>query len=564
MKLRIKLALATLILVVTAGAAISPTLAKSAVADSGIPDSTQAVAQMLVDYKSQGKLTTIPSAIFANEIAPAATGSATADCAVDKRIYQIIAHTIQKFGSATVTDIQRPCIGSNLHCGAPVYSLHCRIPGLAVDFSYIGGSGLNGSNSASILFLQDLNTYVPTGTQVGQADCRSAAGDSLVLSNIRQFSDTCNHQHVDLGSTSAPLRLAGSASDDKTGVTPPVALGKNSSGNTEVFSRANNGIVYHSWATGANWSGWQTAATNPTSGATLQAPVVVTNDVGNEELFAAASDGVVYHNWAPDWASWVPLANQPANVTFSKVFAGRNQDKRQEVYAVGNNGIVYNAWDSDSGWQGWAQVTSNPTNVRFSDVRMVQNDAHFPELFAAGSDGSVYHNWGSSAGWSGWVKIAQNPTSVAFNSVATSRNKAGKQEIFATGNNGIVYHAWDSNSGWQGWAQLSTNPSGSATFNAVSVSVNDGGYQELFAAASNGVIYHNWNGTSGWSGWVPVVSNPSSVGFTTVAVTKNSQGKQEIFAAGNNGSIYHAWDSSSGWNGWLTVAPNPDGVYMDN
>jgi hypothetical protein len=563
LKKQLTIALATLALIAATGASVSPIFVKSAAADSGIPDSTQDVAQMLVDYQNQGKLTTVPSTIFSGEIAPAATGSATANCAVDKRIYQIIAHTIQKYGSATVTAIQRPCIGSSLNCGAPVYSLHCRVPGLAVDFSYIGGKGLNGSDPTSISFLQDLNTYVPSGTQVGQADCRLAAGNSLSLSNIRQFNDGCNHQHVDLGSTSAPLRLPGTASDDKASVTPPVALGKNDSGNMEVFSRANNGIIYHSWATDAKWSDWQTAAANPSSGVTLQAPVVVSNDVGSEELFSAGSDGVVYHNWAPDWAAWVPLANQPANVTFSKVFAGRNQNNKQEVYAVGNNGLVYNAWDSTSGWQGWSLVSGNPSNVRFSDVRMVQNDTKFPELFAAGSDGSIYHNWGSTGGWSGWVKIAQSPAGVAFTSVSTSRNKAGKQEIFATGSNGLVYNAWDTSSGWQGWANLSSNPS-NATFKDVSVSVNDGGYQELFAAGSNGAIYHNWNGANGWSGWVQVLPNPASVGFTTVAVTKNTQGKQEIFATGTNSLIYHAWDTISGWNGWLTVAPNPDGVYMDH
>lgn len=173
-----------------------------------VSNNPQELAQVLVDANTAGTFRTDPTTILDREIAPVATGQALTGCAVDTRILQVIVLALYRFGSVKVSDIQRPCIGSNLNCGPPTYSVHCTDPGKAVDFAIVGGVTLTGSNPQSIQLLKLLDNVVPDGTNAGQYQCRVSAGSSLYLVNINQFSDSCSHQHIDFRNTDAPLNLA--------------------------------------------------------------------------------------------------------------------------------------------------------------------------------------------------------------------------------------------------------------------------------------------------------------------------------------------------------------------
>ncbi|WP_172582827.1 DUF4214 domain-containing protein [Subtercola boreus] len=162
------------------------------------------LAQTLVEAHDDGTFRTNPTLIFDREITPLAQGQALSGCTLDLRILQVLVLTLQNFGSLSVSDLQRPCIGSSLNCGPPTYSVHCLNPGEAIDFTSVGGNGLNGSNTATFDLLRYLDTFVPRGTNAGQANCRSG----LSLTNINQFSDSCNHQHVDFRNTDAALNVS--------------------------------------------------------------------------------------------------------------------------------------------------------------------------------------------------------------------------------------------------------------------------------------------------------------------------------------------------------------------
>ncbi|RFA16705.1 hypothetical protein B7R22_02265 [Subtercola boreus] len=182
---------------------LAPLSATAAVSQPAVSSNPIELAQALVKAQKSGDFRTNPSAIFDREIAPLAGGQAIAGCALDTRILQVLVLTVQNFGSLTVSDLQRPCIGSNLNCGAPTYSVHCLNPGEAIDFTSIGGRGVNGSEAATFELLRFIDSFVPRGTNAGQSNCRSG----LSLANINQFSDSCNHQHVDFRNTSAPLNV---------------------------------------------------------------------------------------------------------------------------------------------------------------------------------------------------------------------------------------------------------------------------------------------------------------------------------------------------------------------
>jgi hypothetical protein len=177
---------------------------------SPVTNDPQQLAKVIVAAQKAGNFSTDPGSIYDREIAPAATGQVIDGCGVDVRILQVIVLTLNRFGSARVSDIERPCIGSNLNCGAPTYSVHCLDPGEAIDFANVGGVTLNGSNTQTRNLLSYLDHFVPSGTNAGQQECR--ASNPLPLTNISQFSDSCNHQHIDFRNTNQPMNAAALAS----------------------------------------------------------------------------------------------------------------------------------------------------------------------------------------------------------------------------------------------------------------------------------------------------------------------------------------------------------------
>ena len=209
--------------------------AQSAHALPTVPATQQEVAQLLVNAYDAGKLIMVPNSIYTKEILPVAqTGSALPGCAVDPRILQILVLAIDRFGSAGVSDIQRPCIGVSLNCPT---SSHCQSPGGAIDFYSVGGVVLNGGNARTRDLLQYLDPIVPSGTQAGQVNCRVAS--PLSLDNFTQFSDSCDHQHIDFRNTNAPLNVDSSSSSPALpgGTLMQVAV----SGGT--WTRLNTGVV---------------------------------------------------------------------------------------------------------------------------------------------------------------------------------------------------------------------------------------------------------------------------------------------------------------------------------
>ncbi|GGF11461.1 DUF4214 domain-containing protein [Subtercola lobariae] len=187
----------------TTSSAASEVSASALTAVSPVTGDPQQLAKVIVAAHNAGNFSTDPTSIYDREVAPVASGQVISGCAVDVRILQVIVLTLNRFGSLRVSDLERPCIGSSLNCGPPTYSVHCLNPGEAIDFANVGGVGLDGNNTQTRNLLSYLDFFVPPGTNAGQQECRS--NNPLPLNNINQFSDTCNHQHLDFRNTNAPL-----------------------------------------------------------------------------------------------------------------------------------------------------------------------------------------------------------------------------------------------------------------------------------------------------------------------------------------------------------------------
>ncbi|QJU54424.1 hypothetical protein SCB71_14890 [Herbiconiux sp. KACC 21604] len=181
-----------------------------------VPATGRAAAQWLLNARDQGKFT-VDSAIneiWDTEIGPIANGTVEARCDIDKRVLQALVVTIKAFGSLRVSDLNRWCANDGDYtCTGekrPPSPWHCRIPAVAVDFSRVGGRSTNGWNDGTNDLLSLLNQFMPANTHVGQLGCYGRPSmASLGYSYLtNEFSDSCNHQHIDIGQAPGDLRVS--------------------------------------------------------------------------------------------------------------------------------------------------------------------------------------------------------------------------------------------------------------------------------------------------------------------------------------------------------------------
>lgn len=240
---RLRFAFAALVTIAIAALGLAvPTQPASAAVGSDLQQAA-AILKQAYDAKT---FSTQPDSIYQYEILPYANGGApTADCQVDLRVLQTLDLALQWYGQVEVTDINRPCIGSSLHCGSPWYSVHCVSPALAFDMDVLGNQALHGSETIDQQFLDNLNTVAtgdasnPIGANVGQSQCRPP----LDWAHLNEFTDDCTHQHVDFRNVTAQLNLP----TPPTPPTPP-ANAQPRAHYDSVSSSSAGSIVGSGWA----------------------------------------------------------------------------------------------------------------------------------------------------------------------------------------------------------------------------------------------------------------------------------------------------------------------------
>ncbi len=325
---------------------------------------------------------------------------------------------------------------------------------------------------------------------------------------------------------------------------PNVAVGTNLDGRLEVFARAGQQQIVHSWQGGTHggWSSWADL------GGTLGGePVAARNQDGRLELFAVGSDGHGYHQWqtAPNggWSGWWPLGGtlRPG------LAVGTNPDGRLELFGIGSDGQLWHQWQKapNGGWSGWW-----PMGGQVLDAMAVENNADGRlEVFVRGMDRQLWHQWQQpNGGWSGFWPMAGQFAS----DPAVARNADGRLEVFGVGADGQVWHGWQvaPNGGWSGFFPL-----GGSAGSVPTVGHNQDGRLEVFVRGSDGKLYHSWqsaNGPGGWSGFWPLGDIPV---FSAPSVSRNADGRLEVFVRGGFGAVFHVWQTApnAGWSAWYVL-----------
>ncbi len=114
-------------------------------------------------------------------------------CHINRTILQLIATAAQS-NSLYITSLNRFCTGVLTASGTSSYH-YSNSGGHAVDFGTINGTGSTGGTSQDIAFLNSVVGILPSGSGIGQVQCRPS-GSVRLPSGIQEFQDTCNHVHI--------------------------------------------------------------------------------------------------------------------------------------------------------------------------------------------------------------------------------------------------------------------------------------------------------------------------------------------------------------------------------
>ena len=243
------------------------------------------------------------------------------------------------------------------------------------------------------------------------------------------------------------------------------------------------------------------------------------NYLNNAELYVVANDGQVWHDYATPgqgsgWSGWTPMG-KPAdpNAISGQVVVGRNYLNNQELYVLAGTQVWHNyaTPGQGSGWSGWDPLGA-PTPGITGDVHVSRNYLNNQELYVTAPDGQVYHKFSTPAqgsGWSSWDPLS-SPTN-PVGDVAVWRNWQTNQEMFRIAQS-TIWHDYATpglGSGWSGWNTFTT-PSG--------VILN--GWIGLDAAAPAGnltiwvqdITNHYWSASLGtnnnWTTWTQTTPTP--------------------------------------------------------
>jgi hypothetical protein len=157
------------------------------------------LAQQIMSAHAEGRFVTLSGVNqpdHLSQVEAIAKGQVVPDCGITVGILQGIVVALNNFEQVGVSDINRRCTGQNLGAG-PNSSHNVDGGGHAVDFYSLNGSPITGADVDSVKLIGLLDQVMPKGSRVGQVQCRTNAGTSVITKNFSQFTDSCDHLHVD-------------------------------------------------------------------------------------------------------------------------------------------------------------------------------------------------------------------------------------------------------------------------------------------------------------------------------------------------------------------------------
>lgn len=132
------------------------------------------------------------------QVTNVANGTNTASCNVSPYVLNLMLLMAEKH-SIRVTSLNRAC-AADCNVGAGSLSFHCKDGGgHAMDIDSVDGNANAGQGTAQeIAMLRDIAPSLPSGTQIGQIECRPS-GSLDLPPGVTEFSENnCTHLHINL------------------------------------------------------------------------------------------------------------------------------------------------------------------------------------------------------------------------------------------------------------------------------------------------------------------------------------------------------------------------------
>ncbi|HEY4121251.1 MAG TPA: GH25 family lysozyme [Byssovorax sp.] len=267
-----------------------------------------------------------------------------------------------------------------------------------------------------------------------------------------------------------------------------------------------DGDVAHLWWTSS--SGWNTF--KDLGGAGLQHVSTITWPDTHAELFALGPDGSIWHDpfdfASVDWAGWTSLGGV-SFVTGAGVIEWT--DGHVELFATDAQGAAWHSWsgsgaDFPNGWHAWASLggslASRPVPVRWADDHV--------EVFARGTDGHLWSAPWANGDWQPFAVVDATTTIDGEPGAGMNFDGGGGvagPEIVARRTDGAVVHLWWDGTAYSAFTPLLTQSAGGDPFFWTRLDKT----AEVFVVDPHGNLTHTARDTSGtWAAWAPIASGP--------------------------------------------------------
>lgn len=317
------------------------------------------------------------------------------------------------------------------------------------------------------------------------------------------------------------------------------------SGHAEIFVRAKNGDLVHTWSKGTSddWNDFHIIDTGAECG--LAGAFWPTKGYG--EVFSPKADGSTQHTELIIGDGWSDLQDFGGS-GLSQLSTLAWPDGHIEVFALGDDGAIWHRfWNQGAG--AWSEWESMGGDMAIGPTAILWGDGH-AELFAVDAAGTAWHRWSGDfpGGWADWHALGGSLASRAV----PVRWADGHVEVFARGKDGRLYHsAYEG--GWQPFDVLGVGTviagEPSAIVNPKGNGASEG--PEVFARDEGGRVVHLWWDGGGWTDWTPlhdmvVASDP----FAWI----RHDGRAEVFAIDGEGRLVRSYhDPGAGWTPWAPI-----------
>jgi hypothetical protein len=190
-------------------------------------------------------------------------------------------------------------------------------------------------------------------------------------------------------------------------------------------------VAWHCWQRReGGWSNWHSFDNPPVPNMVGNHPALVYNGDGRLELFTRAQDGAVWHRWqqqpSSGWSGWHSLEFPPGHpFVGGEPAVARNKDWRLELFVEIDRVVWTRSQRAAGGWSEWESLGA-PEGEGASGVVVALTRVRRLNLFT--HVGGLWNRWERRAGgWSDWTPLG-GPDGI--NLVAVGAHADGRLVLF--------------------------------------------------------------------------------------------------------------------------------------